>query len=543
MDYFTLAKEAVFVKERLVGRKVQRAFQGDRGVSLKIKGAGYLNIVLDPDFSSFFLSEGPLFSEKGHISHLIDAHLKNALIEDLSHGKGERVFFFRIVQKDFVGRESVYELVFEVLGRASNLILCKDGVILDAWRRVEGSLEERNLLPARLYQPPVAQKRDFFILDLSGKELTELLASYGLEDALKKLYPLPRFLEKKIKSFWKGAEPSRLLDFLASFEKLLGELSSSYVWLGDRLLPFEEEGCEKLPVSEGICRFVLEGIKGRKLKEARNRLRQVVSSRLKRIKSLQKKLAEELDEANQCERYRVFGEAILINLSRIPEGKDVVELPDPYNEGEVLEIPMVKGKRPSLVAQDYFSLYSRLKSKKERVEKRLKELEAEEAFLEDLLWQIEDAEEEQEFEQLEELLVDEGYIKRQKPVRRPKHTYRYDSYVIEGYRCFVGRNSRANDYVTFKLASRDDIWLHAKGVPGAHVVVKGKEVPLSVVEKAASLAAYFSKARLSRKVDVDYTKVKFVRRMRPARPGLVLYTNFSTLTVEPKSPEEVVDIG
>jgi len=546
VDYYSLAKEARFIKEKLEGAVFVRAQQGERGISIRLKKVPFpfLNIVLDADYACFFLSKEPLFKGAGHLSSLMERHIKNARLVDFSHPKGERVFVWRLLYESFTGQKMEYSLIFEVLGKQSNLILCQGERILDAWRRKEGGIEERSIMPARTYFPPEPAKGEF-LLDVERERFFDVLSREGTKGIQKHFFPVPRFLAKELESrVGKDpvSSPDELLAAWSAFCELKDELLSPLLWRQDkRIYPFKR-GEDSLEANNALSLWIPELLTLKEMESRKSSLRSVISARIKRLTRLKKQLEEEAEGAKDYEKYRLWAETILINLNRIQPKEGEVTLENPYQPGELLRIPLDADAKPSQTAQRYFALYSKLKNKHQHTLNRIAQIQQELDFLEELLWQVEEAPDAETLEDIEELLVSEGYLQKKKrekrkPAREPSHL----KLDIEGFRVLVGKNSRANEYVTFKLAEKNDLWFHVKGYPGSHVVVKGKRIPESVIEKAASLAAYFSRARNSSKVDVDYTRIKYVKRMKPARPGAVYYTNYSTITVEPKAPEEVAD--
>ena len=534
MDYYTLAKEGAYLAEAIKGASVAKVYQGERGITLRLRHspAPFLNFFLDPEYSSFFLSREPLFEDHGHFAGLLERHLKGARLKAIHHPKGDRVFYFDFVHVDFVGKTRSFSLIFEVLGRHSNMVFCQENRILDAWSGYS---------PGRLYLPPQSP-RGIYLGDAERDRVLEVIALKGIDGLAEEFYPVPRFLLRRLKDLCGELSPQGLVRFWEAFEGLRGELFSPYLWLVEgRPYPFAVDGARKVEVDDGLKEAVLGYIRLKALEETRRRLKKVVSARIKRLRSLMERLRRELEEAADYERFRLWGETIYINMNRITPNQELLVVENPYRPDEVLEIP-IKGNNPSATAQEYFSIYSRLKSKREKVEKRIEEVASELSFLEDLLWQIEEARDGDVLSDIEDVLVEQGYIIKRGRKRLRGQRPSYLELDIDGYKVLVGRNSRANDYVTFRLAGREDLWLHVKNYPGAHVVVKGRDIPADVVEKAASVAAYFSRAKEASKVEVDYTKVKNVHRGKPPRPGFVWYKDYSTIVVTPKSPEEVADV-
>lgn len=327
--------------------------------------------------------------------------------------------------------------------------------------------------------------------------------------------------------------------------------------LGVYPLPLHHLGeGEEGPLLEMLEVFARERWEGQALESRRSQLLGVVRRELKKVNRILAILSQEMKEAQQAQKYKKWGEVLLVHLSRIPPGREEVELEDPYSPGETIKIPMPRGHSPSRVAQEYFQRYSKLKRKARAVAARREELEARKGYLEELEWLIGSAETLEELEALEEEL-EAGGLGRVRGARdrgrgRVGRHRRGGEPGVLPYRVFrsskgstilVGRHPRGNQEVTFHQAHRRDLWFHVRNYPGAHVILKSLEPDPREIQEAASLAAYFSKARGAPAVDVDYTQRRHVRKIPGAAPGLVTYREFSTVRVEPAIPGGVVEEG
>jgi predicted ribosome quality control (RQC) complex YloA/Tae2 family protein len=238
---------------------------------------------------------------------------------------------------------------------------------------------------------------------------------------------------------------------------------------------------------------------------------------------------------------RQAGELLLTYQSRIDRGAREITVPG--YDGEPRTIDLEPRLTPVENAQAYFRRYRKAARATEEIPARIRALEADLHYLEQLEADLALAESRPEIDAIHEALVEAGWA-----AKEPKHSSsgmvkgprRFD---IEGFPVFVGRNATQNDQVTFQRGSPEDLWLHVRGRPGAHVVIKTdrRDVPDEVVEDAAALAAYYSAARDSDAVDVDVTERRFVKRAPGGRPGLVTYRNESTLLVNPERVDSLVE--
>ncbi len=209
----------------------------------------------------------------------------------------------------------------------------------------------------------------------------------------------------------------------------------------------------------------------------------------------------------------------------------VVDYYDP--EQNELTIDLQSDKTPSENAQIYFKRYRKLESSQGSAKKELMKTKREMNYLEQIIQQIETGRDE-DIEDIREELREQGYIRKQVTKRKKRRKPMPEKFIAtDGTEIYVGRNNKQNEYVTHKIAHRNDIWLHALDIPGSHVIIKANEPSKETLFEAAQLAAYFSKAQQSASVPIDYTEVRFVRKPSGAKPGFVTYTNQKTLSITP----------
>lgn len=245
-------------------------------------------------------------------------------------------------------------------------------------------------------------------------------------------------------------------------------------------------------------------------------------------------------EASASEKYRRFGELLLANAYRIPAGTTEVELED-WETGAPVRIPLDPRFTPPKNAQVYFRRFAKAKktllAAREQAARDREELN----YLESVGLALDAAEDLADLEEIKAELEKEGYLKNPEPNRAGNQAHQTRSqpltfYSSAGWTILVGRNNRQNDRLTLRQAKPEDLWFHAKDIPGAHVVVRcpeGKFPPEETIYEAALLAAYYSRARHSSQVPVDYTHCRHVRKPAGARPGFVIYDHQRTVYVTP----------
>lgn len=235
---------------------------------------------------------------------------------------------------------------------------------------------------------------------------------------------------------------------------------------------------------------------------------------------------------------------ITANIYQINRGDKKAVVKDYYSDDQLeIEIKLDPSKSPSDNAQKYFKKYNKLKKSVKHLKREIAKLRHEEKYLKQVSMNIEQAETLDDLEEIKEELKEENYIKKQKQKKRNKSNKKLPPRKFissDGYQILVGRNNKQNDRLTKKMANNGDIWLHTKVIAGSHVIIKRDteaEVPEQTLTEAAAIAAYFSKARESTNVPIDYTPVENVNKPKGAKPGLVYYDKYQTIYIDPAKKE------
>ncbi len=560
MDYFLFMAVVRALGKVLPGARGRRVFQTTPlGVGLELSG-GVLYFALDPGRAGVYWFREPFLTEKReHFARYLEGLLKGAVVRKVFQVPGERILRLELVKLDLVGHEEIYTLVAEIMGRHSNLmVLDSEGRILEAAKRIYRDMSRvREVLPGRLYTlPPPHNRIDPFSLDreafleLLTRDVTptESLAHYCL-------FP-PYALREMEYRLGAGADgPALLLRCWGVWCLMVDQMKGGkgHIYrkdgrpMGVYPLPLGHLGeGEEGPLLSVLEAFASERWRTEVLERRRFQLLKVVGKGLKKVGAILTLLRQDEGETQEAERFKKWADTLLIHVSRIPPGIGEIELEDPYQVGEEIKIPLPSGITPSQAAQKYFRRYSKLKRKAKAVAIRKKELEAKKRHLEELEWLLESAQSLEELAAMEDELLREGFIKRAKGKKKTKGAgvlpYRLFQ-SSQGSVILVGRHPRGNEEVTFRRSDRRDLWFHVRAYPGAHVILRNFRSDPQEIQEAAALSAYFSKARQIPSVDVDYTKRRYVRKISKAAPGMVTYTNFSTIRVKPQIPPGVVEKG
>jgi len=466
----------------------------------------------------------------------------------------------RIVTLSFSGRTGDCDLVVELMGRHSNIILVgPDGCVLAAVKHVDSRMSRvRTVLPGQVYQAPPAPKA-VSPTGVTVAEWADRLARAPSDQTLER-WLLGRFLGISRQAAREIAvRASGSADVLAcatTADRLRKAVQSLFSPLEDgwwqphvgldegnivlAFAPYEPQQFERAEpvrdISEAMWRYYEQLAMTDPYAAARQSVQALISEGGKRLGQRLTGLQRQIVDQQAIDDLRIAGELLLTYQQQVPLGAAEIDLPD--YAGGTRTIALDPTQTPVANAQGYFRRYDKRQRASAHIPELLNDVQAEMAYLEQLDADLALAESRPEIDAVLESLAAAGWApKTRQPSSRAVEPRRIE---VEGYSIYIGRNARQNERVTFFRASPEDLWLHVRGLPGAHVVIRrGRhEVPERVVQQAAAAAAYYSRARgSSGRVPVDVTEKRFVRRMRGKFPGLVTYRNERTLMVKAEVPQ------
>ncbi|HHT7235250.1 MULTISPECIES: NFACT family protein [Bacillus] len=482
---------------------------------------------------------------------LLRKHLEGGFIEKIEQIDLERIIQITVRSRNEIGDESVKTLVIEIMGRHSNIILVdtKTNVILDSLKHVSLAVNRhRTVYAGAEYVAPPAQHKvnpllieteDDFIkpLDfLSGNMDKQLVGAFmGIS---------PLFAKEVVKKAGMANEKA-LSEAFFSLQKPL--LTHQYVPAmitanGKEffyLFPLSHlQGNEKTfsSVSELLDRFFFGKAERDRVKQQAHDLERFMQNEKTKNEKKLIKLEKTLQDAGKADKYQLFGELLTANMYALKKGDKEIEVVNYYDEnGGTVKITLNPLKTPSENAQRYFQKYQKAKNSVAIVEEQIVKTNEEILYFDSLLQQMEAASS-KDIEEIREELAEEGYVRNRKTKNAKKKPTKpvLDKYLAsDGTEIFVGKNNKQNDYLTTKFSRRDEIWLHTKDIPGSHVVIRSLEPTEETLHEAAKIAAYYSKAKDSSSVPVDFTKVRHVKKPSGAKLGFVTYDNQQTLYVTP----------
>lgn len=479
---------------------------------------------------------------------LLRKHLQAGRIVDISQKDSERIIEISLETLNELGFTVSKKLIFEIMGKHSNVILVDvtTGKVIDSIKRISIDVNRvRQILPGRQYQYPPAQDKISF-KDISAEELSSI--SGGTKEILSRVGGISPAVAAEL------AETGCRAEWL---QTLLSDIRNGttrpHVYTDENGVP-QEFHIASLSQYEGAAQRLDFDTLSKCLayyfdhKQSSNRARQkshdlvkTVSGLLDKLYLKKQRLSEDLLKAENSENLRLFGELLTANLHLADAGDTSVEVLN-YYDGSTVKIPLDPRFSPAKNAQQYFKRYGKAKTAVKEKQIQLAENDEDISYLESVLTYLNNTDSVEEIEALRGELAETGYIRKRKSgFKEKKYKAQPHRYTLcDGTQVLVGRNNKENDLLTLKTASKNDLWLHTKDIPGSHVIVQtaGRELSEEALFQAAAIAAYHSKGRTSENVPVDYVPVKYVKKPSGAKPGMVIFTNNRTLWVNPALPEE-----
>ncbi|MGI6360801.1 MAG: Rqc2 family fibronectin-binding protein [Bacillota bacterium] len=532
-----------------------------------LKKNGLLLISANPENARIhFLEQGgknplkpPLFCM------VLRKHLEGGQISAIRQIDLERIIEIDFATRDDLGDPTVCRLIIEIMGKHSNIILVnKDNLIIDGIKRYSHKLSRhRQVLPGQAYIPPPPQNR--WLLkgweeeQLAGK-IWQLPAETILTEAINKtaagFSPLlakeavkrANLEEKTIVGTCGHYEISRLKQALDSIynhetqpvihyhkQKLLD-------YAAFPLLIWQNEEENFSSISQLLDYFYKHKEALQLFNNHQRELVKIIKAHHNRLKKKIKLQERDFAKSQAGDSYKECGDLLAANLYLLEKGLETIRLESFYEPGKIYDIELKPELTPSANVQRYYRLYNKAKKGHKMIEEQLTENRQEEIYLASVLVNIEQCQDLAELAEIRSELAAEGYLKTHKKLDKNKNKPLPPRSFLsqDGFTILVGRNNKQNDRLTLKMADKKDLWLHTQKIPGSHVIIKAghQEIPLTTIEEAARLAAWYSKAQTSSQVPVDYTTADQVKKPRGAKPGMVIYFEQKTLYVTPQKPDD-----
>lgn len=499
---------------------------------------------------------------------LMRKHLGGGRLTDIRQDGLERILYFDFECVNEIGDTVTNTLIAEIMGRHSNIILVRDGKVVDSIKRITDDISSvRRVLPNIIYETPPRENRlcltecsaDEVISAIDGssdrlaKKLTAVLegispifarecAYYAAKDIDAVCSELTDSARDRLKFILNKAK--KALDGNADFT-IISDLNGRkkdfcFINIEQYSTAMLVSHCDSANALLDMF-FAAAGKTERTKQRAHDLLKLLVNAyeRVSRKLELQKK---ELSDCSEREVFRVCGDLINANIWQLEKGMTKCTLED-FTTGEPREISLDARLTPAQNAQKYYNEYRKLDTAEKMLTQLIAKGKQELLYIDSVFDAVSRTESELELNEIRRELREQGYLrggnKAEEKAKKLSEPLKFRS--SDGYEILVGKNNRQNDLLTLKTAKATDIWLHTKDIAGSHVIIRteGGEVPQQTISEAAQIAAYHSKARESSQVPVDCTAVKFVKKPAGAKPGMVIFTNNRTMYVTPQ--EELIN--
>lgn len=555
------------LNKKLTGGKIEKVFQGEKyQITLLIRAnRNNYRLLLSASSSYPRIHISQCATLNPEIPPMFCMLLRKRLVAgkiiSISQIDMERIVKIEISARDELGRESTYYLYCEMMGRHSNIIMVDgDNKIVESVKRVDVDKSRiRQVLPGIDYTlPPSQDKRN--PKDLSLDDFNKILLNnidntiasalqnnilglskktliYLFDDMIDISTPLTRLdndevlkLAQRMHEFY-----TALFNDTASFYGLYDSANNIH----DFTILFITPSMEHIKY-DSINSLIDDFYRLRALRDNISKrtsaLRQSVKIQLERgirkLRIQQNILADQ----KSLDKYRLYGELLTSFSYLVPKGASEVELQNFYSEtGETVLVPLDPKRNVSSNAARYFKKYKKLKTAIDLAHGQSKETSAEIEYLDGILHLLDNCDSEDLAIEIQNELIDGGYIKksRKKVSRKLPPSKPYHFLSSDGHDIYIGRNNKQNDELTMRFARGDDIWLHTKDIPGSHVIIRTKNNTVSdkAILDGAFFAAWFSKARNSSNVPVDFTKRRNIRKPNGSKPGYVIFLSNSTINV------------
>ena len=565
LDGLTMSVLAKELNERLQTGQMQKLYQIDKTTLLfKIRALNEdQSLVITVGATPAMYLSKPLQDlpkEPSSLCMFLRKHIEGSRIVKVEQINGDRIMCIQTDKLEMDGSITSTFIYVELMGKYSNCIFVQDGVILESLIHVSPLMNrERSISPKLHYElPPNANRVS--LMDFDYNEIKNLLTSFGdgtVQQSIRTIF----------NGFGKPLLDEVLLTSDLSGNEIISDLISTQV---DALAKALYELKIKLNESNGLltlindnnkkahATFILQNYKVLKeystisealeesihntksIHTADKELEKILTAAIKKEEVRHQKIKDELDDTNKMDTYKLYGDILMINAHLQVQYEPSIQLPNLLSEdGELLTIPL----KPNLTivenGQWYYKLYTKLKNRMVSGEYQLNASTTKLEYLKSILYSISLATTRESLEEIRKECMDAGIIKKsKKPLSYKLGKSNYIHLTIDEGEIFIGRNNQQNEYLTHRFAKPTDIWFHTQDIQGSHLILRLNVDPDDMIlSKVAQYAAYFSKARETSKVPVDYTYIKNIKKPPGSPLGFVIFSTHQTMIVEPKKPD------
>lgn len=579
-DGITVSAIKAEIEDKILGGRIDKVYQPEKDeiiLGIRSMGQAYkLLLTSNASTPKFHFTQTnpsnpmtpPLFCM------VMRKHLQSGKIIKIEQPDFDRILNIYVESLNELGDYSVKKLVLEIMGRHSNIILTdENNTILDCIKHIgHDTSSVREVLPGREYTLPPSQGK-INTLELDDNNFKEVLGnnpSFEIQSVIYKNYTgISPIAASEIcyRANVNGSTPVEALTDIQKevifneFAKLVEDIKANRFYPESitnekgKTIDFSPiemsqfngfEIKKYTSISELIESFYANRDFTYRIGQKTQDLRKLITQNIERCIRKKDIQMQTLRSIKNRDELRLKGELLTANIYSIKKGMTTVELPNYYSENqELVAIELDSNKTPSENAQKYYKAYNKAKRTFEALKDQIKSNDEELAYLESVLTSVNNCTDEQDVKEIRRELREEGYVKKVKNQKdkSKKHSVPLHFISQDGFDIYVGKNNIQNDELTLKFARPRDIWMHTKNIPGSHVIIvaNGQTIPDTTLNEGAMLSAFYSKAKNSSKVPVDYTEKKNVKKPNGSKPGFVIYETNKTAYIT-TSEEEIKKI-
>ena len=569
LDGLTMSVLAKELNERLQTGQIQKLYQIDKTTLLfKIRALNedHSLVITVGATPAMYLSKPlqDLPKEPSSLCMFLRKHIEGSRIVKVEQINGDRIMCIQTDKLEMDGSITSTFIYVELMGKYSNCIFVQDGVILESLIHVSPLMNrERSISPKLYYElPPNANRVS--LMDFDYNEIKNLLTSFGdgtVQQSIRTIFNgfgKPLLDEVLLTSDLSGNEiisdliPTQvdaLAKALYELKIKLNESNGLLTLINDNNkkahATFILQNYKVLKEYSTISEALEESIHNTKsIHTADKELEKILTAAIKKEEGRHQKIKDELDDTNKMDTYKLYGDILMINAHLQVQYEPSIQLQNLLSEeGELLTIPL----KPNLTivenGQWYYKLYTKLKNRMVSGEYQLNASTTKLEYLKSILYSISLATTRESLEEIRKECMDAGIIKKsKKPLSYKLGKSNYIHLTINEGEIFIGRNNQQNEYLTHRFAKPTDIWFHTQDIQGSHLILRLNVEPDDMIlSKVAQYAAYFSKARETSKVPVDYTYIKNIKKPPGSPLGFVIFSTHQTMIVEPKKPDNYTE--
>lgn len=532
--------------------KVFQPFQQDLQLVIRANRTNYrLNASIHPNYYRIHLTDNKAENPKQApmFTMIMRKHIENAQILDIRQYENDRILIFDLSGRDDIGDMKQYELIFELMGKHSNIILVDKASqkIIDCMKHVSPEINSyRTLQPNGNYILPPQKDLQTNITELDVETLYQFAQENHDLIEQGKAHQVVQGLSKIMAETMRDWIDSQHITPHQALVKLLGELDQPTPFLLQIGKKMDMYYCPLTQADEVrqfdgtfnqlLATYYQEKVQRDHIYQLSGDVIQKVQQTLKRNHDKLTHLEKDRKVAENSENYRIYGELLSAFAHQVQKGQKEVSLPNYYDDNQPLTIPLKEHKSPIENSQMYFKKYAKYRDSLKYIDQQVQRTLEENAYLEGIMVQLDQAEV-ADVEDIKQELQEQGIgFKKNKSIKKRAKSQskprRFKS--SDGVMIYVGRNNQQNDNLSLKKASKNHWWFHTKNIPGAHVIVESDKPSDETITQAAQIAAYYSKSQQSANVPVDTVQVKQLRKPNGAKPGFVIYEGQKTIYVTPE---------